>query len=81
MLRRNAYGLQPAATGFYPRRAPNPAHPVPLLAEPWPGIPVRGRGAAARAEANWTPIARGLTPHGLRHSHMIMLDEFGTRPS
>lgn len=73
-----AWIFQPATTGFYPRRAPNPAHPVPLLAEPWPGIPVRGRGAASRAESNWTPIARGLTPHGLRHSHMVMLDEFGT---
>lgn len=73
-----AWIFQPAATGIYPRKAPNPAHPVPLLAQPWPGIPVRGRGAASRAEANWTPIAPGLTPHGLRHSHMVMLDEFGT---
>lgn len=73
-----AWIFQPAVTGFYPRRAPNPAHPVPLLAEPWPGIPARGRGAASRAEACWTPIARGLTPHGLRHAHMVMLDEFGT---
>lgn len=70
--------FQPAATGIYPRRAPNPPHPVPLLAEPWPGIPARGRGAANRAEACWTPIAQGLTPHGLRHGHMVMLDEFGT---
>jgi hypothetical protein len=73
-----AWIFQPAVTGFYPRRAPNPKHPVPLLAEPWPGIPVRGRGASNRAEASWTPIAPGLTPHGLRHSHMVMLDEFRT---
>lgn len=73
-----AWIFQPAVTGFYPRRAPNPEHPVPLLAEPWPGIPVRGRGASNRAEASWTPIAPGLTPHGLRHSHMVMLDEFRT---
>lgn len=73
-----AWIFQPAVTGFYPRRAPNPAHPVPLLAEPWPGVPARGRGASNRAEANWTPIAPGLTPHGLRHSHMVMLDEFRT---
>lgn len=73
-----AWIFQPAVTGFYPRRAPNPGHPVPLLAEPWPGIPARGRGAASRAETCWTPIARGLTPHGLRHAHMVMLDEFGT---
>jgi hypothetical protein len=62
---------------FYPRRAPNPPHPVLLLAEPWSGIPARGCATAHRAEVNWTPIARGLTLHVLRHSHMVMLDEFG----
>jgi integrase len=45
--RRNTFAtwlFQPAATGWYPRKAPHDAHPVPLLAEPWP------RGAGARPE-------------------------------
>jgi hypothetical protein len=60
--------FQPAATGLYPRRAPYPAHPVPILGEPWPGVPVRGRGAAARADACWLPIAAGCprTGYGIR---------------
>jgi len=28
-----------------PREGPRPARPVPILASPWPGVPVRGRGA------------------------------------
>ena len=81
--RRNGFAtwlFHPAATGWYPKKAPEEARPVPVLAEPWPGIPARGRGAAARAEASWLPIARGLTPHGLRHSHKTMMDELRTPP-
>ncbi|WP_326748612.1 LacI family DNA-binding transcriptional regulator [Streptomyces virginiae] len=81
--RRNGFAtwlFQPAATGWYPKKAPQEARPVPLRAEPWPGVPARGRGAAARAEASWVPIARGLTPHGLRHSHKTMMDELRTPP-
>jgi integrase len=33
---------------------------------------------AARATACWLPIARGLTPHGLRHSYKTMMLELGT---
>ena len=79
--RRNGFAtwlFQPAATGWYPKKAPEEARPVPVLAEPWPGIPARGRGATARAQASWLPIARGLTPHGLRHSHKTMMDELRT---
>ncbi|GGK11568.1 hypothetical protein GCM10010124_00230 [Pilimelia terevasa] len=72
--------FQPSASGDYPRRSASDSHPVPILAEPWPGVPVRGRGAAARADACWTPIARGLTPHGLRHSHKTMMEELGAPP-
>jgi integrase len=70
--------FQPAVTGRYPAAAPHPARPVPILGEPWPGIPARGRGAAARADACWLPIAQGLVPHGLRHSHKTEMDEMGT---
>jgi integrase len=72
--------FQPAATGWYPRRTPHDAHPVPLLADPWPGVPVRGRNASGRAEACWLPIASGLTPHGLRHTHKTLMEELGTPP-
>ncbi|GAA0372213.1 LacI family DNA-binding transcriptional regulator [Streptomyces blastmyceticus] len=72
--------FQPAATGWYPKKAPQVEHPVPLLAEPWPGVPARGRGASGRSEACWVPIARGLTPHGLRHSHKTVMEELGTPP-
>jgi integrase len=70
----------PATTGSYPTRAPRDAHPVPLIADPWPGIPARGRGAAQRAQACWVPIAPGLTPHGLRHTHRTIMEEAGTPP-
>jgi hypothetical protein len=82
--RRNGFAtwlFQPAATGWYPRKAPQAARPVPVLAEPWPGVPVRGRNAAGRADACWLPIAPGLTPHGLRHSHRTVMEELGTRES
>lgn len=72
--------FQPAATGWYPKKAPHEAHPVPVMAEPWPGVPARGRNASARAEACWTPIVQGLTPHGLRHSHKTVMEEPGTPP-
>ncbi|RBL87740.1 LacI family transcriptional regulator, partial [Streptomyces cavourensis] len=50
----------------------------PLLGEPWPGVPARGRGASDRADACWLPIAKGLTPHGLRHTHRTMMEDLGT---
>ncbi|MUN41506.1 hypothetical protein [Actinomadura litoris] len=48
--------------------------------------PHRPRVAAARAAghvhelelASWLPIKQGLTPHKLRHSHRVWLDEIGT---
>lgn len=79
--RRNGFAtwlFQPAATGWYPKKAPQEARPVPLLGAPWPGVPVRGRNAQGRADACWTPIAKGLTPHGLRHSHRTVMEDLGT---
>ncbi len=79
--RRNGFAtwlFQPAATGRYPAKAPRPARPVPVVADPWPGVPVRGRDAASRADACWLPIAPGLTPHGLRHTYKTLMVELGT---
>jgi len=67
--------FQPAATGWYPKKAPHDAHPVPVFAEPWPGLPARGRNASGRADSSWVPIAKGLTPHGCRHSHKTFMIE------
>ena len=72
--------FHPAASGWYPRKAPQPARPVPVLAEPSPGIPVRGRNAATRADARWLPVAKGLTPHGLRHTHKTLMDKLSVPP-
>lgn len=79
--RRNGWAtwiFQPAATGWYPKKAPQDARPVPVVGEPWPGVPVRGRNAAGRADTCWVPIKPGLTPHGLRHSHKTAMDGLGT---
>lgn len=79
--RRNGFAtwlFRPAATGWYPPKAPQEAHPVPVLAAPWPGVPVRGRNALRRADSCWLPIAPRLTPHGLRHTHKTLMDELDT---
>ncbi len=34
--------------------------------------------AAGRADACWLPVASGLTPHGLRHTHKTLMEELGT---
>ncbi|MFI5977955.1 LacI family DNA-binding transcriptional regulator [Streptomyces sp. NPDC051452] len=72
--------FRPAAAGRYPGRGSQGERPVPVIAEPWPGIPARGRGASKRAEVCWVPIAPGLTPHGLRHTHKTLMREVGTPP-
>jgi transposase len=56
--RRNEFATRlftPAASGWYPKKTPQESRPVPVLADPWPGVPVRGRGAQGRAEACWSP--------------------------
>ena len=79
--RRNGFAtwlFRPAATGSYPAKVPRLATPVPVLADPWPGVPVRGSGATTKADSCWLPIAAGLTPHGLRHTYKTMMIELGT---
>lgn len=73
-----AWIFTPAATGWYPKKAPQDAHPVPVTGGPFPGVPVRGRGASDRAEACWVPIKDGLTRHGLRHLMRTLMEELGT---
>lgn len=67
--------FKPAAEGWYPAKAPRPRRPVPIEAEPFPGVPVRGRNYVERSTACWAPIANGLTPHLLRHTHRTWLTE------
>jgi integrase len=68
----------PAVSGWYPERTPMPRRKVPIAAEPWPGLPVRGRGATARADSSWPPLADGMPPHGLRHGHKSWMAQEGT---
>lgn len=63
-----------AASGWWPRSAQrSPEHPV-WLAGDWPGATVV-RYSPKRAEWCWLPAARGLTPHGLRHSLRTWMEE------
>jgi integrase len=81
--RRNGFAtwlFTPAVSGWYPKKAPQEARPVPVLADPWPGVPARGRGAQARADSCLMPIAKGLTPHGLRHTHKTRMEGFRAPP-
>jgi len=80
--RRSGYAawiFKPAATGWYPQRKPHPAHPVPVTATPWPGVPVRGGNAHGRAQACWLPILSGATPHSCRHGRETCMDNCGVQ--
>ncbi|WP_245245798.1 LacI family DNA-binding transcriptional regulator [Streptomyces lonarensis] len=69
----------PAATGWYPPKAPQPRRPVPVDARLYPGLPVHGRGAEGRATASWLPVQERLTRHGLRHAHRTLMEQLGVR--
>jgi integrase len=80
--RRSGYAawiFKPAAIGWYPQRSPRPARPVPVTAEPWPGLPVRGRNAHHRAQASWLPILPSATPHSCRHGRETCMDGHGVQ--
>ncbi len=68
----------PAVSGVYPKHGTVSAHPVPVSAVPFPGIPFRGRDASKRADGAWGPVAVGMTPHGNRRSHRTNLVELST---
>lgn len=78
--RRPHIGAAPVLPRGYPKKAPQEAHAVLLLAEPWPSVLARGRSASQRAEACCVPIAKGLTRHGLRHAHSTIMEELRTPP-
>lgn len=74
--------FDPACEGFYPKdaRGRGPERPVLVdLAAGWPGKPIRPtrwRPVPEASEAeSWPPLVPGLTPHGLRHSHEVWIDE------
>ena len=67
--------FKPAAEGFFPPKAPLLRRPVPVTADPFPGLPLRGRNYVERSAACWVPIRPGLTPHLLRHSHRTWCSE------
>lgn len=48
-------------------------------ADPWSIVPT-GKGVRhpAAPAGQWDPVCEGLTPHGLRHSHRVLLEELGT---
>ncbi|MEV0759627.1 tyrosine-type recombinase/integrase [Nocardia sp. NPDC050435] len=69
----------PAVSGWYPRKGERqPARPVPISADSFPGTPVRGRDAHSRSDSCWLALAKDMTPHGLRHSLRTLLEELGT---
>ena len=89
--RRNGFAtwlFHPAATGWYPKKAPQEARPVPVLGEPWPGVPARGRNAAGAggrllAADRQGPHAARAAAHppddhgGARHPPKLMDERMG----
>ena len=68
--------LAASASGWWPGAGKkSPEHPVWLTGD-WPGAAVV-RYSAKRAGWCWLPVARGLTPHGLRHSMRTWMEESG----
>ncbi|WP_455752792.1 tyrosine-type recombinase/integrase [Streptomyces cinereoruber] len=69
----------PAVSGWYSTRGKsNPARPVRVAADPWPGQVIRGRYSADHADACWAPIEPDLTEHGGRHTAKTWWEELGT---
>jgi hypothetical protein len=66
------------ATGWPGR--PLPPWPAAVPGQPYTEPSGRGRPRLGPETmiASWTPVLRGLTPHGLRHGHQTWMDEIGT---
>lgn len=65
-------------SNWYPKKAPQEARPIPILGERWLGVPAQRRNASERADACRPLIAKGVTTHGLRHTHRTMMEDLGT---
>lgn len=63
-----------AACSRYYSRTAKEYVPVPVTANGFVGTPTSGRKAA---DACWVPIVPGATPHSLRHSHRVWMDDDG----
>jgi len=72
--------LTPAAEGCYPERDEK-RRPVYVVAEPWPGIPIRKGNrktkAADIAEGTWPNLLGKFKPHDDRHTQSTWLDLSG----
>jgi integrase len=72
--------LTPAAEGLHPARK-GVRRPVYVIAEPWPGIPIRHGNrrnkAADLADGTWPNLTGKFHPHDFRHSHATWLDAAG----
>lgn len=62
-----------ACSRYYSRTAKDYV-PVPVTAGAFVGEPTAGRRAA---DACWVPVALGATPHSLRHSQRVWMDDDG----
>lgn len=79
--RRNGFAtwlFTTAVSGWCPKKAPQEARPVPrsasrgLVPRPEGVVPVTGPTLAG------TRLPRALTPHGPRHTHRTVMEDFGT---
>lgn len=72
--------FHPAAQGLYYAGTKQEA-PVHLLDadDPWSVAPT-GKGVRRPKDpaGTWEPICEGMKPHGLRHSHRMLLEDLGT---
>jgi integrase len=72
--------ITPAAEGLHPRRN-NVRRPVYVIAEPWPGIPIRKGNRKVRAadvaDDTWPNLLGKFKPHDDRHTHSTWLDASG----
>jgi integrase len=69
--------LTPAAEGLHPMRE-GVRRPVYVIAEPWPGLPIRKgnrrQKAADMADGTWPDLVGKFKPHDNRHTHATWLE-------
>jgi integrase len=75
-----SYLFGPAAQGLY-YAGQSQEFPVYYsdADDPWSIVPTgKGVRQPANPAGQWKPIREGMKPHGLRHSHKVVLEELGT---